>query len=600
MKNKLAGAIGLLAAGILVLSGCGEGATPLPHDNQIHPEYDNAYVNELFYRNDLGTTAPDPCVIQITDEESTEYGYYYLYGTSDPTMGIRAYRNKDLTGKWEDVTPEKNFLAFHPAAGHYAYGKGAFWAPEVVYDSADGKYYMYYSGALENYGDNLQHRMIGVAVADEPYGPFLPATTDGLDASKTLFDNADMVARMEEMGLDVGRKPNGVDKLFNCIDASPYVAPDGAKYLYFVHEGTAYGLKSDIFAVEMETWTKPVMSTFKRLTRCGYYTVDGEFTDEDGSNVPNYEANNGVNEGPYMYERQQADGSWKYYLTFSINGYMDKSYSVVQAVGDTPMGPFRKLTEKEGGLLISTDWEKFDHVSGTGHHSFVTVDDEIYIVYHEHVARETGGLGPRDVAVDRVLWTKNGKGDEILYCNGPTWSLQPRIAKHSGYSNLAKEAQVKVSGGSNAEALTDGLLSIISGNDFVKEFETDKTATITLTFDDYREISAVMVYNSKVFEKSFIDIAKIEFDCKDGVGGVGTVVIEKLAFDWDFYKMATVNLMRPGGSAVAVFNPLMCKEIRITIEVPEERPEDLAIMDEDGYFIKQAAVAVSEIVVLGK
>lgn len=108
-----------------------------------------------------------------------------------------------------------------------------------------------------------------------------------------------------------------------------------------------------------------------------------------------------------------------------------------------------------------------------------------------------------------------------------------------------------------------------------------------------------MVYNSKVFEKSFIDIAKIEFDCKDGNGSVGTAVIEKLAFDWDFYKMTTANLMRPGGSAVAVFNPLMCKEIRITVEIPE-RPEDLAIMDEEGYFIKQTAVAISEIVVLGK
>ena len=64
--------------------------------------------------------------------------------------------------------------------------------------------------------------------------------------------------------------------------------------------------------------------------------------------------------------------------------------------------------------------------------------------------------------------------------------------------------------------------------------------------------------------------------------------------------MASVNAMRPGGSAVAVFRPLLCKQIRITVEVPEERPEDLAIMDEDGYILKQSAVAISEIVVLGK
>lgn len=590
MRKKWTGIAGLLLAGLFAFGGCGKSGTALPHDNQIHPEFDRAYASELFYRNDLGTAAPDPCVIQITDKDSTEYGYYYLYGTSDPNMGFRAFRNKDLTGKWEDVTPEKNDLAFLPEAGHFAYGKGNFWAPEVIYDDLDGKYYMFYSGALV--AD--KHRMLAVAVADEPYGPFVPAVSP----SQTLFDNDDMVARMETMGVAVGTLDG--KKIFNCIDASPYVSPQGDKYLYFVHEGTAYGRKSDIFAVQMENWTTPMMDTLTQLTKCGYYTVDEAFTDEDGSNVPNYEANNGVNEGPYMYQRQQADGSWKYYLTLSINGYMDKSYSVIQAIGDSPMGPFRKLTEKEGGLLISTDWERFDHVSGTGHHSFVTVDGEIYIVYHEHVARETGGLGERDVAVDRVVWTKNNDGVDVLYCNGPTWSLQPRIAKHSGFDNIAPAAKVKAKRGTNVEALTDGLLSIYSENTFVKEFETDKTTTITLTFDDYREVSAIMLYNSKTFEKSFVEIQEIAFDCKDANGKAGTATIEHLAFDWDFYKMSAVNQMRPGGSAVAVFHPLLCKEIRITVEVPKTRPEELAIMDEFGYFIEQTAVGISEIVVLGK
>lgn len=597
MRKKLIGAAGLLAAGILSFSGCGAQAVALPHDNQIHPEYNNAYVKELFYRNDLGTAAPDPCVIQITDPESTEYGYYYLYGTTDPNSGFRAYRNKDLTGEWEDVTPIKNFLAFEAQAGHYAYGKGAFWAPEVIYDGMEEKYYMFYSGMVEKFPSiGQEQHMIAVAVADEPYGPFQPvnATQAG-----TLFDNDEMCELIEKDGLSSGVTPSG-KKFFNCIDGSPYVAPDGTKYLYFSHEAVVYGGKSEIYGVEMETWSKPDLSTLTRLTRCEYYTVNGEWQDAEGSNKPSYESGNGVNEGPYMYQKQQADGSWKYYLTFSINGYMDKSYSVVQAVGDTPLGPFRKLTEEEGGLLVSTDWEKFDHLSGTGHHSFVPVDNELYIVYHEHVNREMGGLGERDVAVDKVVFTKNGKGDEVLYCNGPTWSLQPRISKYSGVENVAPQAEVTVSQGKNAEALCDGLLSMYTNNTFVKEFETEKTATITLNFADYRELSAIMVYNSKTFEKSFLSVKRIELDCQDAEGAQGVAVIEDLAFDWDFYKMASVNAMRPGGSAVAVFRPLLCKQIRITVEVPEERPEDLAIMDEDGYILKQSAVAISEIVVLGK
>jgi len=607
MKKKWMGIAGLLATGALCLSGCA--APALPYDNQIHPDHDNAYIGELFYRNDLGTLAPDPCVIQITDEESTEYGYYYLYATTDPTTGFRAYRNKDLTGEWEDVTPEKNYLAFECKSGHFAYGNGDLWAPEVIYDEVEDLYYLFYSGALEVFNRGTayssSHRMIAVAVAEEPYGPFEPVQADGLDAATPLFDNEDMLARLKKMGISTGtlsgRTDNGEQgemEAFNCIDAHPYVAPDGAKYLYFVHEGSAYHLKSDIFVVEMESWTKPIPETLTRVAKCGSYTVDDSYTDANGSTCPNYEEDNNVNEGPYMYQKQQADGSWKYYLTLSINGYMDKSYSVIQSVGDSPMGPFRKLTEEEGGLLVSTDWQRFDHVSGTGHHSFIEVDDELYIAYHEHVARETGGLGERDVAIDRVMWTKNNEGDEVLYCNGPTWSLQPRIAKYSGYSNLARDAKVTASSGEKVEALTDGLLSMYTNNTFVKEFETKKKTTITLTFDDYREVSAVMIYNSKTFEKTFISVPKIEFDYELD-GKKGTAQITDLAFNWDFYKMATSLEMRPGGSAVAVINPLKVKEIRITLDL-QERPDELAIMDDEGWIIKQETIGVSEIVVLGK
>lgn len=589
MKRKMKRIVSMCVVMLMALTGCSNniGKSELPYDNQIHTEDNRAYVKELFYRNDLGTEAPDPCVIRITDKESSEYGYYYLYGTTDPTMGFRAYRNKDLTGDWEDVTTVTNEIAFCATEEHFAYEAGSFWAPEVIYDEDADKYYMFYSGALEK-----GHRMIAVAEAEEPYGPFSPVTTDGLDASKPLFDNDVMMAKMKEMGA----QKSGV---FNCIDPHPYVAPDGTKYLYFVHEVSLGNAGSGVWGVQMTTWTKPDLSTLKELTIPGYYTVDESWSDEEGSTEPLYEAGNTINEGPYMYELQNEDGTYKYLLCFSINGYTNKSYSVIQAESDHPLGPYRKLTEEEGGILLSTDWEKFDHMSGTGHHSFVEVEDELFIVYHEHVARETGGTGPRDIAVDRVKVVKNGKGDSVLYCNGPTWSLQPRIDTYSGYKNLALEATVKASTGENVEALTDDLLSIYTNNTFVKEFEAEKTTTITMSFDDYKEISAIMIYNSKTFVNSFVDIKRIEFDYQDA-DGEGTAYIENLAFDWDFYKMESINEMRPGGSSVAVFNPLKCKEIRITIELPETRPEGIEIMDEYGYYLEQTKIGVSEIVVLGK
>ena len=52
--------------------------------------------------------------------------------------------------------------------------------------------------------------------------------------------------------------------------------------------------------------------------------------------------------------------------------------------------------------------------------------------------------------------------------------------------------------------------------------------------------------------------------------------------------------------AVAIFDPLLVKEIRITVELPETRPDNIQLTDEEGWPIKQTQVAVSEIVVLGK
>ena len=51
---------------------------------------------------------------------------------------------------------------------------------------------------------------------------------------------------------------------------------------------------------------------------------------------------------------------------------------------------------------------------------------------------------------------------------------------------------------------------------------------------------------------------------------------------------------------MAIFDPLLVKEIRITVELPETRPDNIQLTDEEGWPIKQTQVAVSEIVVLGK
>ncbi len=566
-----------------IFAGCGgETGVPLSYDDQINE--DGSFNENLFYRNDLETAVADPAVIYIDDENSTEYGYYYMFGTSDASS-FRAWRSKTLE-HWEDMSEVVGYPAFY--APDNCFAQSTFWAPEVIYDADLDKYFMFFSG--QNRNTTEWGVMLGVAEADEPYGPYVMTTRDGHDATTPLFDADKMYKAIEESGM------GDPTEIFTCIDPHPYVAPDGQKYLYFVRDRAGSEQKTHIWGMKMNTWTDPDYSSVTRLTRTGYYTVD----DQSEENIATYEGtNNYINEGPYIYESLQSDGSYRYYLTLSINGYTDKTYSVIQAVGNSPLGPFTKLKEEDGGILIGTDGQSWDHISGPGHHSFIRIGDELYVLYHEHIDRLNGN-SQRYAAIDRVEITHNAKGEEVLYVNGPTWSLQPRVEEYAEYKNIAGDADVSAPG-ENVDALTDKLLSLYSYIDYVKEYTADRTTTITLTFDDYREVTGIMIYNSKYFDRAFVDIARIEVDCRTEDGAYeGMAYIDDLAFDWDFYRNEYADAMRPGGSAVAIFDPLLVKEIRITVELPETRPDNIQLTDEEGWPIKQTQVAVSEIVVLGK
>lgn len=73
-----------------------------------------------------------------------------------------------------------------------------------------------------------------------------------------------------------------------------------------------------------------------------------------------------INEGPAVIAH-----NGKYYLTFSVGRYSDNSYQVAQAVADSVMGPYRKLTAAEGAILMSGEAAGSQEVSGTGHHAFI-------------------------------------------------------------------------------------------------------------------------------------------------------------------------------------------------------------------------------------
>lgn len=596
MKNKMLLIICAIV-GIFVMTGCSvagifhvEKAISLPYDDEIPKggiQDNDDYNHELFYRNDALWDNPDPFILYITDENSTEYGYYYLYGTNLVTRGFETYRSKDLQN-WENMSTIKGFYCFD---GKEEYLLGApFWAPEVIYDEEVEQYYMFYSAFAEIEENATDQMYIGIAVSDEPYGPFEPYTDNGQLSLNLLIDS-------EKANAVVSESDRGS---WDCIDASPFIGADGEKYMLFCRridseEGnpvSVIGQNENIWGVRMNSWTSPDYSTLTRLTNVGYTTI--EKTEKAA-----YESDSPRNEGPHMYVRKNEDGTATYYLTFSINGLND--YAVAQAVGDSPLGPFRKLTEEEGGILLANDNLTWDHIKGPGHHCFMNVGEELYIFYHQQENRMLGDSWIRTLAKDRVHFADNGTGQEVMVSNGPTWSLQPNIEAVSEYKNIASEAKVTATKGENIEALTDGLLSMYKGVEFVKEYESNKTTTITLDFGEYREITGLMVYNSKWFEKAFLQVDRVEFDFKnDDLPEGATAYIEDLEFDWSSYKNASNDDMRPGGSAVAIFEPLLVKEIRITFELPIERPDELQLLDEEGYIISQEQIGISEIAVLGK
>lgn len=610
MKKRIVSVgLAVLAAVTLLAAGCGEGKNYIKMSYYDEASYadgeDYSTINEnLFYRNERKVDVADPCVVYVDDENDADYGTYYLYGTTGNT-GFFCWKSDDLVN-WEGVgyallyrdltTPEGKAVSVDS------------WAPEVIYDGDADKWYMFFSSTPK---DSSNSYIPYIAEGDSPAGPFTLVdhidsytATDGtplkdIENIETdnsyyyqrymTFDPYQMSQAMENLGLG---DMDATSDVLRAIDFHPYVdSATGDKYLYFNTSVNSY-----IMGIKMKSWTEPEYGTLTIIAKPGYSTPSAAEKD-----VPN-EMNTSVNEAAWITEH-----NGKYYLTYSTNSYKDKTYQVCQAVADSPLGEFRKLTEEEGGILLSADAALRDDVSGTGHSSIINAGGQYYIVYHKHNSVSEGGSS-RHVAVDEIEWitVKDAQGNDldVMYANGPTTSVQPLPEFASEYKNVASEAEVSATSladDSSVSCLTDGLLSVnrFANDDMVETYvkETCFTAetTITLTFDDYKTIRALMIYNSKNMESAFYNIERVEFDCRLEDGTLATKYIDGLVFDWDAYTSTDdIDVIRPAASAIAEFDEIECIEIRITISPATE--EQIPV---HGYN-DMAELAVSEIRVLGK
>ncbi|MCB9259009.1 MAG: family 43 glycosylhydrolase [Ignavibacteriales bacterium] len=216
----------------------------------------------------------------------------------------------------------------------------AVWAPSIFY--ANNKYYLFF-GANDIQNDK-QLGGIGVAVSDKPEGPYL----------------------------DYIGKPL-IDKFYNGaqpIDQFVFRDEDSTIYMY-------YG-----------GWK-----------HCNVVKLNQDITSlipfDDGEMFKEITPENYV-EGSFLFKR---DG--KYYFMWSEGGWTGPDYSVAYAIGNSPIGPFKridKILQQDSSIAV-----------GAGHHSCFNIPntDDWYIAYHRRPLGVTNG-NHREVCIDRMYFDEDG------------------------------------------------------------------------------------------------------------------------------------------------------------------------------------------------
>ncbi|MFD2201071.1 glycoside hydrolase family 43 protein [Shivajiella indica] len=215
----------------------------------------------------------------------------------------------------------------------------AMWAPGVIENK--GKYFLFFAANDVHEGEIGG---IGVAIADQPQGPFK----------------------------DLLGKP-----LINEI-------VNGAQPIdQFIFKD-----KDDSFLMYYGGWGK-----------CNVVKLKDDFTGlepfEDGSIFREVTPESYV-EGPFMFIREG-----KYYFMWSEGGWTGPDYKVAYAISDNPFGPFERI-----GVVLEQD-PKVATGAGHHSVLFEPNSDQYYIVYHRRPLGETDG-NYRVTCIDKMEFDENG------------------------------------------------------------------------------------------------------------------------------------------------------------------------------------------------
>ena len=269
---------------------------------------------------------------------SEKTGKYYIYPTTDGTEqwrshDFRAFSSDDLkTWKDEGVIFDlqqdcswADWYAWAPCIIECKYVKGKLAkTPEELAKTGKKVSYKYFYYFVAN-------RQIGVAVADDPAGPFRDAL------GQPLLSRAPAGASGQVIDPDVFRDPQS-----------------GKYYLYWGNSFLAVSeLNDDMISIK-EGSTKVLISR---------------------NDKPRYN----YNEGTYVFYRQG-----KYYFMWSENDTRSANYRVRYLISDSPTEFTLNGSPASVERTVVVSQDPSMQIFGTGHHSILCKPgtDEWYLVYH--------------------------------------------------------------------------------------------------------------------------------------------------------------------------------------------------------------------------
>lgn len=522
--RKIISVLSIILILMAMLSACGNAQYPERVETALEEgtdyidhtsTYDGtglSYDDTMWYVNNLADVPlPDPHVY-------VEDGVYYIVGTSDRDGNvIDCYSTEDF------VTYERHWAIYDPSEyDGWEADAAAIFAPELY--CFDGIYYMYYSAK-----DDSGIRRNSVVVADSPLGPYKPLQKGKINGLA------------EPVFLDQ-------NKNFDVLDITVFVDDNGQMYMYY---SVACNENQHIVGVRLNSPYEADWSTYTKIVEPGAMNSSNSILKpltwemfRDG--LP-------IAEAPYVIK-----SGGKYYMTYSVNSCWNKYYNVCYAVSDSPLGNFEKpYTQNElwTNLLLGYPGTKMSNstvyqqwagfASGTGHHCFFRMGDQLMIGYHAHQNRDNDSrYAKRYFAFDYVYFDENG----VPFCNGPTYSVQPLPESLSGYKNIAPLAEVKSQNVTNDKAINDNY--IVDCYNLTGEAEKEVSfgtgySFIELRFDREYEIGGIAIYNSAYYDRLLSEIEYIDF-------GNGNV-IQYAQFCSDRYLNEDREFVFPGSAFTIEF-----------------------------------------------